>query len=152
VRVSTEVTCADFTSVDDLRRRVRGDLQREIGQVIVDTPSRLSFVGPRHPEVFVDRKAPLAQLRDAFATETPQVALVAPAGMGKTALARRFLANSQLSDPDPVWLSTLEKMRLAGQVSLRSSRLMYSLGNRFLAGCEFALKFLFQAHSPRIVT
>lgn len=102
-RVSKEVTCEDFTSVDDLRRQVRRDLQREIGQV--DTTSPRMFVRPPHPEVFVDRQAPLAQLRDAFAMETPRVALVAPAGMGKTALARRFLAGSELSDPDPVWLS-----------------------------------------------
>jgi imidazolonepropionase-like amidohydrolase len=32
--------------------------------------------------------------------------------------------------------STLEKMRLAGQVSLQVLQDMYSLGNRFLAGCD----------------
>jgi imidazolonepropionase-like amidohydrolase len=32
--------------------------------------------------------------------------------------------------------STLEKMRLAGKVSLQVLQDMYSLGNRFLAGCD----------------
>ncbi len=106
-RIQRELTCAPFSTIEDLEDRVYQDLRREFAAARdragnLELRKNPPFLAS--PEAFKGRQDALQILQSEFKKLGARVAVVGAAGLGKTTLVQEFIRRNPSNLFDPIWL------------------------------------------------